>query len=114
MTIDLVKAGADLEARRPEGTTPLFLAAQQGYSEVTAVLIEAGVVVDSRAEDGTTTLMRRRCNAGHTHVLRQLLRAKASPLLSRTSPHGRTFVPLDAAAFRGSSEVVRELIQGVE
>ncbi len=55
MTVDLIKAGAELEAKTGEGATPLHLAAQEGYSEVVAALIEAGVYVDCRSEDGGTT-----------------------------------------------------------
>lgn len=50
---------------------------------------------------------------GHAPVVRELLRAKANPLLGRTIQTGESCIPLDVAAHRGYSEVVREMIQQV-
>lgn len=122
----LVEAGADLEAissvvnhtplHLAAKDDPLIVASQDRHSEVMNVLIMSGANLNSRAVDGATPLYLAAEN-GHMGGVKMLLRAKANPLLTRSGPErGRTCVPLDAAAMRGHSEVVGELVQqcGIE
>lgn len=113
MTIDLVKAGAEVDVKTSCGLTPLHYASQKGCcSEVVAVLIEAGASVDSRDREGWTPL-NLAASGGHLDDLKQLLRANANPLLAGIDSEGCELVPLDSAARFGHLEVVRELIRQV-
>ena len=116
VVVVLVEGGADLHATDSEGATPLLLASVKGHSAVVKALIDAGVNPDSPLPNGLTPLALA-ASGGHVDVVKVLLRAEANPLLAGTDPGSdHTFVPLDAAAFRGGVEVVRELVQqlGIE
>lgn len=109
----LTEAGADLDAATfSNGSTPLHMAASRGQSEVMSVLIEAGADINSRRTDGATPLFRAAV-AGHVGAVKMLLRAKADPLLIAEDQAEQCCTPLDVAAERGHSGVVRELIQQV-
>lgn len=81
ITIDLIKAGADLNATNSYGATPLHVAAQERHSEVMAALIEAGADVDRRLGDGRTPLLVAAGN-GCLEAAKELLHVKANPLLA--------------------------------
>jgi ankyrin repeat protein len=72
----LIAAGANLEARRKSGATPLLIAASYGQSEVVERLLAAGAQVNIVASDGSTPLS---CAAaeGHQSVVARLLAAGA-------------------------------------
>ena len=53
----LVKAGADLNARGPDGLRPLDIAALAGSPENIRALIEAGAEVNAHGASGYTALM---------------------------------------------------------
>ena len=112
VTVELIKAGANLEARKVEGRTPLHLAAEGGHPGVVAALIEAGANVDSCSETGTTPLFEA-ARGGHVDAVKELLQAKANPLLAATSMGSKNALPLVIAVHGGHSEVVCELIQQV-
>lgn len=106
----LVKAGADVVAlTSAPGSTPLHVAAEAGRSEVMALLIEAGASLNYRTPGEGETPLFTSCDNGQVEAVRVLVRAGADPLLTRTDELGQTFLPLEAAAFRGHSGVVREL-----
>ncbi len=113
----LVEAGSSVHATVSfDGSTALHMAAYNGHVEAVKALIDSGAFCDARGLNGSTPLF---CaaGAGYLEVVRVLLRAQANPLLTRTDPHTRTsYVPLDAAAFQGYTEVVHELVRqlGVE
>ena len=55
----MLKAGANVnQARTDDGTTPLWVAAEQnGHTEIVAELLKAGANVNqARTDDGTTPL----------------------------------------------------------
>ena len=54
---DLVKRGADLEAKSEKGKTALHYAAANGHVDVVNILLEHGAVVDARDRDWRTPLM---------------------------------------------------------
>lgn len=107
----LVNAGADLEQETSLGSTALHLAVESGLCDVMGVLIQAGANVNSCRRDGAT-LLYTAAEKGHVNATKALLRAKANALLFRTDlESGATYLPLDAAAQCGHSEVARELVQ---
>ncbi len=52
----LVAAGADLNAARQDGATPLYIAAQEGHGEIVSDLVAAGVDLNAARQDGATPL----------------------------------------------------------
>ncbi len=113
----LAIAGADLQATDRQGFTPLHLAEQNGHVGVMTALLEVGADPDPRLPSCGQTPLYSAASSGHLGAVSVLLRAKANPLLARTNPHsGQMVIPLDTAAQRGRTEVVRQLVQllGVE
>ena len=64
---------------------------------------------------GGSTPLRLAASLGNVAAVKELLRAKANPLLfmTLTRPSGETSLPLDTAAAGGHSKVVRALVQEV-
>ena len=52
----LIEAGANVNVRTVNGTTPLMVAAAKGYSDIVRVLLDHGARHDVRKSDGTTAL----------------------------------------------------------
>eukprot|EP00903_Cladosiphon_okamuranus_P015521 g14330.t1 len=79
------------------------------------VLIKVGANVDTRGSNGEnqTPLFIAAFN-GHANAVRELLMAKANPLLDWTNPEsGRTALPLDVTAVGGHLEVVKKMVRQV-
>lgn len=57
LAADLVRHGADVNAKAPDGSTPLFTATYLGSRELVRVLISAGADVNATNHVGQTPLM---------------------------------------------------------
>ena len=72
-----IKAGSDLNAKDPYGSTPLIIAATFGKTEVARALIEAGADLDMTNNDGATAL-HASAFLCHTEIVKALLDAGAN------------------------------------
>ena len=54
--MELIKAGADVNQATSEGSTPLYVAAQNGHEGIVALLIQAGADVRKACKDGWTPM----------------------------------------------------------
>ena len=112
ITLALMQAGADIEARTSFGGTPLHMAAEYNQVEVMRALAKAGANIDSRTHGGCTPLHQAGLR-GHLYAVRELLSMKAHPSLTAVLSSGLPFVPLDVMAEYGHLDAVREMIQEV-
>jgi hypothetical protein len=99
---ELLRKGANVNARTENGITPLHWAAFWGHVDFVRLLLEHGAEVNAREENGWTPL-HVAALTGHAEVARLLLERGADP--SIRDRDGRT--PLDAAREKGHKEVVR-------
>ena len=76
VALDLLKAGAAVDATEEDGWTALMFAAQGGHDSCALELLKAGAAVDATDEDGYTALMFAAQN-GHDPCARALLKARA-------------------------------------
>ena len=72
---ELLKAGANIEAKDNGGKTSLIIAAEYGRYQATQRLLEAGADIEAKDEDGKTALIIAAEN-GHHKVAAELLKAK--------------------------------------
>ena len=55
--IQLLKSGADVNAKNNEGVTPLMVASGTGNKTILDILLSAGADVNATSNDGVTALM---------------------------------------------------------
>ena len=79
----LIKAGANVNHARPDGTTALFIASQCGLVETVRLLLAAGANVHYIRSDGATALGLA-SQEGFVETVRLLLAAGADPGYSDT------------------------------
>jgi ankyrin repeat protein len=71
---DLLLAGVNVNARRDDGTTALYIASEQGHVEVVNALLEQkNVDVNSQRNDDGSTALYMASQAGHVEVVNVLL-----------------------------------------
>jgi NAD-dependent deacetylase sirtuin 2 len=75
---DLLKAGAEVDAKKKDGTTPLACAAALGHTLIVAKLIENGASLEVRNGFGGTPL-HLACNSKQLAMVKLLLESKANP-----------------------------------
>jgi ankyrin repeat protein len=102
----LLAANADVNATDPDGTTALFLAAQNGHVEVVQALLAAKADVNAKTANGATALFIASAY-GHLEVVRALLAANADVTVKRAGDGGTA---LFIAAQEDRLEVVKALI----
>ena len=103
----LVEEGADVNAARADGATPLLWAAHWDALEAVDLLLTAGADVDAADDHGVTPLERAAENASLAMV-EALLGAGADPNVAQMS--GLT--PLMTAARTGNVAIVKALVTG--
>jgi len=106
----LLREGADLHARTPDGVTPLYAAAFHGRTEILRLLLAAGAEVDDRAAHGRTALFTAAAE-GQVGTVEVLLSAGADPN-ARSDLEELAQTPLHMAAVEGQIETARRLIAG--
>jgi uncharacterized protein len=103
--IAAIRAGADVNAQQPDGTTPLLLAVYCVDHETVAELLARGAKPDVRNTLGATALSEA-VNLADEKLVSLLLKAKADPNLG--TEEGQT--PLMLAARTGSLPIVTQLV----
>ena len=68
----LFEAGADIEVKDEEGSSPLLLACTTGHLDIVKMLVEAGAGVRGSNIEGVTCLLRAAYH-GHTEIVRYLV-----------------------------------------
>ena len=110
----LLRAGADVEARRRDGSTPLIVAACFGRADVVRLLLDAGCELEPRDEDGTALDNARRL--GHAGIVEMIeveateRRVAAEERLFEAAEHGDRAL-LDAVVLARKVGVQESLIR---
>ncbi len=104
----LLQEGTDLNARTPDGVTPLYAAAFHGRTEILRLLLAAGAEVNGRAAHGRTALFTAAAE-GQVGAVGVLLSAGADPN-ARSDLEELAQTPLHMAAVEGQVETARRLI----
>lgn len=103
----LIKKGADVNARKSDGSTALMCAVTAGSVDIVQVLLDRGADVNARKSDGTTALMNAAVT-GQLKISRLLLDGGANVNVQKNDC-GAT--ALEIAASGGHVDMVRLLIE---
>jgi ankyrin repeat protein len=103
---DIIKKGADVNARGDDGGTALMLASQDGHTDVAKLLIEKGADVNARKNDGVTILILA-SQDGHTDVAKLLIE-KGADVNARSNKGGTALI---LASKGGHIDVAKLLIE---
>jgi hypothetical protein len=107
---DLIEAGADVNAKDNNGSTPLFFCALKGHVEVARALIEAGADVNAKKDNGVTPL--HMCAyTGHLEVSRALIEKGADVNAKEDDGVTPLYVCSQEGHLEGHLEVARALIK---
>jgi len=101
----LLRQGADLNARAKDGRTALMHAAYSGHTALAKALINAGADVNAKARDGATALMHA-AGHGHTESAKTLIDAGAKV----NTKSNKGMAALMYAAREGHTESAQTLI----
>jgi len=102
----LIKSGADVNVRQPDGATPLHWAVHYDEIDIVEALLAAGAKADVANDYGFTPLMLA-CENGSAAAIERLLGAGADP--NRAMPSGET--PLMIASRTGRVGAVTALLR---
>jgi len=105
IVVNLLKYGANVDARDARRASSLLLAAQQGHFDCVNVLIENKANVDLADEDGRTPLFMA-AQQGHPDCIRSLIKAGAKV----NRPRNDGYLPMHATVAMGS-ECVKVLAE---
>jgi ankyrin repeat protein len=103
LTGELIRAGADIELRDPQGLTPLGVAALSGDVACLKELIQRGAKLDARAKNGASPLWNAAA-AGNGAVVEALIAAGA-----KTDAESNGGDPEAAARSNGHEDVAQML-----
>lgn len=101
----LIQHGLSVDARRPDGWTPLHLATYSGNAEVVTALAAAGASINARCDGGDTALAIAAAD-GYTEIVVDLLSNGADPSTSNSNGDSA----LHVAAMEGYLAVVQALL----
>ncbi|PKS11382.1 hypothetical protein jhhlp_003145 [Lomentospora prolificans] len=104
----LLEAGAQVDAKDNDGSTPLHLASRNGYDTIVQQLLKAGAQVDAKRKFGGSTPLHLASRHGHDTIVQQLLKAGAQVDV-KDNDDGST--PLHWASQHGHNTIVQQLLK---
>ena len=102
----LINKRTDINAKNPEGATPLYIAARNGYENIVKYLVEHNAKIDEGLNDKTTPLYIATRN-GYENIVKYLVEHNAN--INKESNMGIT--PLAIAAYKKHETLVKHLIE---